>query len=74
MIRFGLMLLLPMVLLFVDKHLIIYSTPVVMYLFITGITRFCIIKYIWRRLIKHEGPIASPPYGKDISYPDESTR
>jgi hypothetical protein len=71
MIRFGVMLLLPIALLFVDKHLIIYSVPVVIYLFITGITRYCIVKYVWRRVIKHKGPIASAPYGKDISYPDE---
>jgi hypothetical protein len=72
MIRFGFLLAVPMVALFIDKHLIIYTIPVVIYLFITGITRFCVIKYLWRRIINHEPPIQSPPYGKDINYPDES--
>ncbi|MGZ3849058.1 MAG: hypothetical protein ACXVMS_11220 [Flavisolibacter sp.] len=72
MVRFGFVLLLPIAALFIDKHLIIYTAPVVIYLFITGITRYCIIKYLWRRVINHEPPIRSPQYGKDINYPDES--
>ncbi|MEO6914375.1 MAG: hypothetical protein ABI151_00900 [Chitinophagaceae bacterium] len=73
MIRFGLMLLLPIVVLFADKHLVIYVVPVSVYLFISSVTRICVIKYLWRRVIKKEGPISSPAYGKDISYPDESS-
>lgn len=72
MIRFGIMLLIPIAALYIDKHLIIYTTPVVIYLFITGITRFCIIKRIWRRVIKHEGPFPTPKYGEDVNYPDET--
>ena len=72
MVRFGFVLLLPIAVLFIDKHLIIYTVPVVIYLFITGITRYCIIKHVWRQVINHEPPISSPPYGKDINYPDES--
>ena len=72
MIQFGFLLVLPMIALYIDKHLIIYTIPVVIYLFITGITRFCVIKYLWRRVINHEPPIKSPRYGKDINYPDES--
>lgn len=71
-VSFGFMLLVPIAMLFIDKHLNIYNVPVVIYLFITGITRFCILKYVWRRLIKHEGAIKSLPYGHDIGYPYEN--
>lgn len=72
MIRFGFMLLLPIAVLYIDKHLIIYTTPIVIYLFITGITRFCPIKRFWRRVIRHEHQFPTPPYGEDINYPDEN--
>ena len=72
MIRFGITLVLPMIVLLIDKRLIIYTAPVMAYLFISGITHFCIIKYVWHRFIKHEPPAALPPYGENINYPEES--
>ena len=72
LIRFGAMILLPVLLFFVDEHLIIYSAPVMAYLFISAITHFCIVKYAWRRYIKHKPPPVEPPYGQDPNYPEES--
>jgi hypothetical protein len=72
MIRFVITLFLPMLMLLVDKHLIIYTAPVMAYLFISGITHFCIIKYAWRRFVMHEPPAALPPYGENLNYPEES--
>lgn len=72
MIRFGITLVLPMIMLLIDPHLIIYTTPIMAYLFLSGITHFCVIKYFWNRVIKHEPPEALPPYGEDPNYPEES--
>jgi hypothetical protein len=72
MIRFGITLVLPMIMLLIDKRLIIYTAPVMAYLFISGITHFCILKYAWHRIIRHEAPEPPPPYGENINYPEES--
>lgn len=72
MIRFGITLVLPMIMLLIDPHLIIYTAPVMAYLFLSGITHFCVIKYVWHRFIKHEPPAALPPYGENLNYPEES--
>ena len=72
MIRFGITLFLPMLMLIIDKHLIIYTAPIIAYLFITGITHFCIIKYVWHRFVMHELPIEPFPYGENPDYPEES--
>jgi hypothetical protein len=72
MIRFGAMVLLPIVVLMIDKNLVIYTAPILAYLFITALTQFCIIKYIWHRYIKHEPEPVETEYGKDPHYPEES--
>ncbi len=72
LIRFGIMLLLPVLMLIIDRHLVIYTAPVIAYLFITAITHFCWVKYIWRRYVKHDPPPVLPDYGKDPNYPAES--
>ncbi len=72
MIRFVVTIFLPILVLLIDKHLVIYTAPVMAYLFISGITHFCVIKYIWRRYILHEPPAVLPPYGENINYPEES--
>ena len=72
MIRFGILLFLTMLMLVTHTHLIIYATPVIFYLFISALTHFCIIKYVWHRYIKHESVPASPKYGEDPNYPEES--
>jgi hypothetical protein len=72
MIRFGITLGLPMIMLLIDPRLIIYTAPLMAYLFLSGITHFCVIKYIWYRFIKHEAPEALPSYGEDPNYPEES--
>ena len=72
MIRSGVLLLLPLVVLLIDKHLVIYTAPVIGYLFITAIIQFCVFKYIWHRYIKHDPTPVLPEYGKDPNYPDES--
>jgi|HubBroStandDraft_1064217.scaffolds.fasta_scaffold1114979_1 hypothetical protein len=72
MIRFGITLFLPMIMLLLDWHLIIYTAPLMAYLFVSGITHFCIIKYVWHRYIRHEPPTELPPYGENLEYPEES--
>ncbi len=72
MIRFGAMVLLPIIVLMIDKNLVIYTAPILAYLFITALTQFCIIKYVWHRYIKHEPEPVPPEYGKDPHYPEES--
>ncbi len=72
LIRVGIALLLPMLTAFTDTHLIIYISPVIFYLFVSALTRFCIVKYAWRRFIKHEPALQSPKYGKDPNSPEES--
>jgi hypothetical protein len=72
MIRFGITLVLPMIMLLIDKRLIIYTAPIMAYLFISGITHFCILKYVWHRIIRHESPVLPPPYGENLNYPEES--
>jgi hypothetical protein len=71
-VRFGFTILIPMLMLGIDKHLIIYTAPLIAYLFITALARFCVVKYVWHRYIKHEPARSSPAYGKDPDYPEES--
>ena len=72
LIRFGALILLPLLVLLIDNHLVIYTAPVIAYLFITALTHFCIVKYVWHRVIKHEPAAPVPKYGEDPNYPDES--
>lgn len=72
MIRVVIALLIPMLTAFTDTHLIIYISPVIFYLFVSALTRFCIVKYAWCRFIKHEPALQSPTYGKDLNSPEES--
>lgn len=72
MARFGITLVLPMIMLLIDARLMIYTAPVMAYLFITGITHFCPVKYLWHRVIRHEAAKVPPPYGENMNYPDES--
>jgi hypothetical protein len=72
LIRCGILILIPLMLLLIDKHLIIYSAPVLAYLFMSAITRFCWVKYAWHRYIKHDPKPVLPPYGQDQNYPEES--
>jgi hypothetical protein len=72
LIRFGITILLPIVLLLIDKHIVIYAAPVMAYLFTTGIIHFCVVKYVWHRYIKHDPAPALVPYGEDPNYPEES--
>ncbi len=72
MIRLGILLLLPVLVLLIDKDLIIYTAPVIGYLFVTAVIQFCVIKYVWHRYIKHDPALVLPEYGKDPNYPEES--
>ena len=72
MIRFGITLFLPLSMLLIDKHLIIYTAPIMAYLFMSGITHFCVIKYAWHRYIKHEPVQDLKAYGEDPEYPEET--
>jgi len=46
-------ILLPMFLLLIDYHIIVYFLPVVVYLYVTAIVHICPIKHAWRRRIRH---------------------
>ena len=72
MVRVGIALLVPMLTAFADTHLIIYISPVIFYLFVSALTRFCIVKYVWHRFIKHKPALLQPKYGKDSNSPEES--
>jgi hypothetical protein len=72
MIRFGVTLLLPILMLVIDEHLVIYTAPVMAYLFLSAIIHFCVIKYLWRRYITHKPAPVRKAYGQDPDYPEES--
>ena len=72
LIRFGLTILMPIVLLLINKHFIIYAAPVMAYLFISALAHFCIVKYVWHRYIKHEPAVPATAYAEDLNYPEES--
>lgn len=46
-------ILLPMFLLLIDHHLVVYSLPVIIYLYITAIVHICPIKHAWHRWVRH---------------------
>lgn len=71
MIRFGVMVFLPIFVMLIDKNLVIYTAPILAYLFITALAKFCWVKYIWHHYFKHEITVA-PAYGKDPNAPEES--
>ena len=72
MIRVAIALIISMLISFADTHLIIYISLVIFYLFISALTRFCIVKYVRHRFIKHEPALHQPKYGKDPNSPEES--
>ena len=72
LIRFGVVILLPIIVLLINVHMVIYTAPVIAYLFITAIVRFCLIKYCWHHYLLHEVSPSPKAYGKDINYPEES--
>jgi hypothetical protein len=72
LVRVGVAILLPILAMIINKHWVIYTTPVMFYLFVTALVRFCVIKYIWHRFIIGDGGPAVKSYGKDVNYPEES--
>ncbi len=71
-IRFLIMVFLPLVVMIINVHLVIYTAPIITYLFISAIVRFCVIKYLWHHYIEGERTPAPKAYGKDLNYPEES--
>ena len=37
----------------VNHNLVILAAPIMFYLFVSGLTRFCIIRYAWFHIVKH---------------------
>ena len=72
LIRFGILILLPILTFLIDKRLMYFVIPVSTYLFLTALAQFCIVKYVWHRFIKHDPPPKDLPYGQDPNFPDES--
>jgi hypothetical protein len=71
LIRFGITILLPILALLINWRLVIFTAPIMTYLFATAITHFCVIKYLWRRYISHMSTRRLTAYGLDPSYPEE---
>lgn len=71
LIRGGLTILIPIVALVINVHLVIYTAPIVTYLFVTALTRFCVVKHLWHYYILNERMPILKPYGMDPDYPEE---
>lgn len=71
LIRFGVVFLLPIVAMLIDRRIVVYTVPLCMYLLMTSMLKFCPIKYVWQRYVNHESALHHE-YGKDPNYPDES--
>jgi hypothetical protein len=72
LIRFGIMIVLPILILIIDKHLVIYTAPIMTYLFVSAITHFCAVKYVWQHYLQHKALPPLPAYGENPDYPEES--
>ena len=72
LIRFGLTIFIPIIALLINVHLVIYTAPVIGYLFITTLTRFCVIKYMWHYYVLSERTPITIAYGEDPNYPEET--
>jgi hypothetical protein len=72
LIRFGLTIFIPIIALLIDAHLVIYTTPIIVYLFITMLTRFCLVKYLWQHYVMNQRTPMAKAYGKDPDYPEET--
>jgi hypothetical protein len=72
LIRFGLTIFIPIVALLINFHLVIYTAPVIAYLFVTTLTRFCVIKYLWHYYVLNERTPVAIAYGEDPNYPEQT--
>src|ERR1700722_20198254 len=72
LIRFGLTIFIPIIALLIDAHWVIYTTPIIVYLFITMLTRFCLVKYLWQHYVMNQRTPMAKAYGKDPDYPEET--
>ena len=59
-------ILLPMALLLIDPRILLFISPLIVYLFITALTHICPIKNTWyRRVRKQSGPNANFFWDRD---------
>src|ERR1700722_18889389 len=72
LIRSGLTVFIPIIVLLINVHLVIYTAPIIGYLFVTTLTRFCVIKYLWHYYILDQRIPITIAYGKDPNYPEET--
>jgi hypothetical protein len=72
LIRFGLTIFIPIAVLLINVHLVIYTAPIIAYLFITTLTRFCVIKYLWHYYFLDQHIPITIAYGNDPNYPEET--
>ena len=54
LLRGAAAVVLPMLLLLIDHHIILYVSPVIVYLYITAIAHICPIKHAWRRWVSRK--------------------
>lgn len=62
----------PVIICLFYKYSIIFITPVITYLYLTAMMRYCVVKYLWRRYVSHHALIKRAAYGMDVNYPEES--
>lgn len=72
LIRGGFTILIPIVALLIDARLVIYMAPIVVYLFVTSLIRFCLVKHLWHYYMLNERIPVVKPYGMDPDYPEET--
>jgi hypothetical protein len=72
LIRGGFTILIPIIALLINVHLVIYTAPIIAYLFVTSLTRFCVVKHLWHYYILNERTPVIKPYGMDPDYPEET--
>jgi hypothetical protein len=72
LLRFGLTVFIPITVLLINVHLVIYTAPIIAYLFITTLTRFCLIKYLWHYYVLNQRIPITIAYGNDPNYPEET--
>ena len=65
LIRMIVGLLLPVFVLLVDRHLLIWVAPISMYLFICALTHFDVIKWLWLRWKKKPEPNMNELWDQD---------
>lgn len=63
---------LPWPFVFVNPYLMIAIAPLMFYLFVSGLTHFCFVKYAWQHWVKHIQTPAICDFATDLHIPVET--